>query len=41
MTKLYSAIKKAEKFMASLRANKKEINAWNIVKKAAVLTNKS
>jgi len=40
-TKLYSAIKKVEKFMASLRANKEEINAWNTVKKAAVHINKS
>jgi len=40
-TKLYSAIKKVEKFIASLRANKEEINAWNTVKKAAVHTNKS
>jgi predicted nucleic acid-binding Zn-ribbon protein len=38
-TKLYSAIEKVEKFMASLRANKDEIDAWNAMKKAAIHTN--
>ena len=40
-TKLYSAIKKVEKFMANLRANKKEIDTWNTVKKAAVYINRN
>ena len=39
-TKLYSAIKKVEKFIASLRANKDEIDTWNTMKKAAIYTNK-